>query len=293
MSETAAVHPTGGADGATGVGAGAGNGGRGVLRNLWRGPLRVPRSRQSPRMIVIETVLLLLVSLGSSAIYSILSIIRALQSNVALNQQTSSLNNAQASQSWLDLIYQLVGVGLGVIPAIFAIYLLSREIRRPLRYLGLDRSRRIPDTVLACLLAAVIGLPGLALYVAARDLGFNTTVVAANLGNTWWALPVLVLSAIQNAALEEVVMVGYLYTRWSQAGWRLPVIIVTSAVIRGSYHLYQGFGGFLGNIVMGLILGTVYVRTRRVLPLVITHSILDTVAFVGYALLHTHVSWLS
>lgn len=265
----------------------------GVLRNLWRGPLRVPRSRQSPRMIVIETVLLLLVSLGSSAIYSILSIIRALQSNVALNQQTSSLNNAQASQSWLDFIYQVVGVGLGVIPAVFAVYLLSREIRRPLRYLGLDGSRRIPDTVLACLLAAVIGLPGLALYVAARDLGFNTTVVAENLGNTWWALPVLVLSAIQNAAQEEVVMVGYLYTRWSQAGWRLPVIIVTSAVIRGSYHLYQGFGGFLGNIVMGLILGTVYVRTRRVLPLVITHSILDTVAFVGYALLHTHVSWLS
>lgn len=77
-----------------------------------------------------------------------------------------------------------------------------------------------------------------------------------------------------------------------QAGWRLPTIIVVSALIRGTYHLYQGFGGGIGNVAMGLILGVVYARTRRVMPLVVAHTILDVVAFVGYTLLRTHVSWL-
>lgn len=262
------------------------------LRTLWRGPLDVPGSKLPPRTLITETVLLLLLSLGSSAIYSILSIIKMLQSTTALNQQTSSLNNSQATQSWLDLTYQLVGVGLGVVPALLAIHLLGRELRGPAAYLGIDRTRPGRDLVWGLCTFVGVGVPGLLLYVAARDLGFNTTVVAADLGSHWWATPVLLLSAVQNAVLEEVVMVGYLFTRWSQAGWPLPVVIVCSALIRGSYHLYQGFGGFAGNIAMGLILGTVYLRTRRVLPLIITHAALDSVAFVGYALLHNHVGWL-
>ena len=143
------------------------------------------------------------------------------------------------------------------------------------------------------LLAAAVGLPGLGLYAAARALGLNTTIAAANLSDHWWTIPVLVLAAAQNAVLEEVVMVGYLYTRWLRAGWSLPVVMVTSALIRGSYHLYQGFGGFVGNVAMGLLFGWVYTRTRRVGPLVVAHTLLDVVAFVGYALLKDHLAWLS
>ena len=47
-------------------------------------------------------------------------------------------------------------------------------------------------------------------------------------------------------------------------------------MLRGSYHLYQGFGGFLGNAVMGVLFGYFYQRTRRVLPLAIAHTIVDT-----------------
>ena len=50
----------------------------------------------------------------------------------------------------------------------------------------------------------------------------------------------LILSAFENAVLEEVIMIGYLFTRFAQLGWRIPVIIIVSALIRGSYHLYQG-----------------------------------------------------
>jgi membrane protease YdiL (CAAX protease family) len=87
-------------------------------------------------------------------------------------------------------------------------------------------------------------------------------------------------------------MIGFLFTRFRQLGWRIWMIIGVSAVIRGSYHLYQGFGGFAGNLVMGVVFGLVYLRSRRVGPLVVAHLLLDVVAFVGYALVAPHVSWL-
>jgi membrane protease YdiL (CAAX protease family) len=140
-------------------------------------------------------------------------------------------------------------------------------------------------------LAAVVGVPGLGLYFAARALNINTDVAAANL-TEWWAGPILVLLAFGNGLLEEVVVVGYLVTRLRQAGWGVAGAVTFSAVLRGSYHLYQGFGAFLGNAIMGVIFTLFYLRTKRLWPLVLAHTVLDVIAFLGYTLLHNHVSWL-
>jgi len=48
----------------------------------------------------------------------------------------------------------------------------------------------------------------------------------------------------------------------------------------------------LGNVVLGLVFGRVWQRTNRLWPLVVGHTVIDVVAFVGYALLVRHVSWL-
>jgi membrane protease YdiL (CAAX protease family) len=69
-------------------------------------------------------------------------------------------------------------------------------------------------------------------------------------------------------------------------------VIVTGCLLRGSYHLYQGWGGFVGNIAMELILLAVWLRTRRLVPLIVAHFVIDGTAFVGYALLAPHVGWL-
>jgi membrane protease YdiL (CAAX protease family) len=103
---------------------------------------------------------------------------------------------------------------------------------------------------------------------------------------------VLILNAAQNAILEEVLVIGYLLRRLDQLGWTPWRAIAFAAVLRGSYHLYQGFGGFLGNAAMGVIFGYLYRRWGRVTPLIIAHTLIDTVAFVGYAALHGRVSWL-
>jgi membrane protease YdiL (CAAX protease family) len=247
----------------------------------------------SRRTLLTESFLVLGVSLGASAIWSVLALVNKLTQNVPLNRQTTAMNSSVTpDRPWLDLTYQLVGIALALVPVALAIHLLQRDRPGARHIIGADLSQPGRDLVRGVALAAAVGIPGLGLYAAARALGLNTTIAAANLSDHWWTVPVLVLAAAQNAVLEEVIMVGYLYTRWRQAGWSLPTVMVVSALVRGSYHLYQGFGGFVGNVVLGLIFGWVYTRTRRVGPLVVAHTILDTVAFVGYALLKDHLSWL-
>ena len=73
-----------------------------------------------------------------------------------------------------------------------------------------------------------------------------------------------------------------LVERLKQLGWSKWWIICVAAVLRGSYHLYQGFGSFVGNFIMGIIFGWLYTRFGRVLPLVIAHFIIDGAVFVGY-----------
>jgi len=258
-------------------------------------PAPVPRDRRAG--LGRETLVVLGLSLGASAVYAVLAIVDRLTKHVALNQQTSSLNNAVTpDRPYLDLAYQLVNIGFGLVPVFLALYLLGRvEPPAPYaasRFLGLDRRRPGFDLGTGVVLAAAIGIPGLGLYVAAKALNINTQVAAANLTGAWWTIPVLVLSALENAALEEVVVVGYLMTRLRQLGWRTPLVVAGSALLRGSYHLYQGFGAFVGNAVMGVVFSLVYLRWRRVGPLVVAHTILDIVAFVGYTLAKDHLSWL-
>jgi membrane protease YdiL (CAAX protease family) len=248
----------------------------------------------SRRQLFTETALVLGVSLGASAIWSLLSLVNKLTQHVALNKQTTAMNSSVTpDRPWLDLTYQLVGIVIALVPVALVLHLLRRDRADASSAIGADLREPGRDLTRGLLLAAAVGLPGLGLYAAARGLGLNTTIAASNLSDHWWTIPVLVLAAAQNAVLEEVVMIGYLYTRWLRAGWSLPVVMVVSALIRGGYHLYQGFGGFAGNLAMGLIFGWVYTRTRRVGPLVVAHTVLDVVAFVGYALLSDHLSWLS
>ncbi len=240
-----------------------------------------------------EVLLVLGVSLGASGVFALLDLIRSLTAAKPLNQQTTTLvPSAAPGRPWLDLAFQLADIGFAVVPALLAVHLLRRDHDSPAAVLGLAPARPRFDLLSAAGLAALIGIPGLGLYVAAKSAGFNVQVVPASLPHVWWSVPVLVLAAAQNGILEEIVVVGYLVTRLRQLGWALPVIVVASALLRGSYHLYQGFGGFLGNAAMGVVFTLFFLRFRRVGPLVVAHTLLDTVAFVGYVLFARYVSFL-
>jgi membrane protease YdiL (CAAX protease family) len=158
-------------------------------------------------------------------------------------------------------------------------------MRRAARRIGLDWSRPWRDLGVGVGLAAAIGLPGLGLYALGRALGVTVQVQPSGLDAAWWTVPLLLAAALQAGLLEEVVAVGYLSERLRDLRWKVPAIIAASALLRGSYHLYQGFGPFFGNVVMGVVFALWYQRTRRVMPLVMAHAVMDAVVFVGYPLL--------
>jgi membrane protease YdiL (CAAX protease family) len=103
-------------------------------------------------------------------------------------------------------------------------------------------------------------------------------------GVRWWTWPVLVLDAAQAALSEEIVVLAYLVTRLEQAGWDGRAAAAASALLRGAYHLYQGWGGFVGNLALGLLFGEGFRRTRRAWPFVVAHFLLDVGAGVGFVL---------
>jgi len=245
----------------------------------------------SRRMLVAEIWVVLAVSLGASAVYAVLDIIRDLARNQSLRSQVTTVVGSQAEQHWVDLLYQLAGITLGVAAAALAVFLLFRSGESN-KTIGLDFDKPRFDVGYGALIAAVIGGAGLALYLTAHALGIALTVDVSNLPPVWWRDTVLVLSAAQNAILEEVVVLGYLLHRLRQLGWTDNKALVASAGLRGTYHLYQGFGGFLGNLVMGLIFGRLFQRWQRVGPFVVAHTLIDAVSFVGYVHLAGHVSWL-
>ncbi|HEY0249461.1 MAG TPA: CPBP family intramembrane glutamic endopeptidase [Gryllotalpicola sp.] len=223
-------------------------------------------------------------SLGASAIYAIVSLIADFASSQPLSEQSTALNTSQSAIPWLDVTYQLLGVLFDLFPVALAVYLLWEPGRSAFARIGLTWGRPARDLGNGLLLAACIGVPGLAFYALGRVLGITVQVQASPLDPHWWTVPLLVLSAVRAALQEEVIVVGYLFDRLRQLGWGKWSVIVASAVLRGSYHLYQGIGPFIGNAVMGVVFGWVYAKWGRTAPLVVAHAVLDIVSFVGYPL---------
>jgi membrane protease YdiL (CAAX protease family) len=239
-------------------------------------------SRYERRRRIQEIWIVLGLSLGQSAVYSIISLSAKLTAGKPLAQQQATLNASRSVRPYVDLAYQLASIFFAIVPVLLALWLLSEGGRSAIRRLGMDLGRPWRDLGAGVVLAAVIGLPGLAFYAFGRWLGITAEVVPAALNDVWWAVPVLILSAVKNAVLEEVIAVGYLTTRLEELGWPAWARTMVSAVLRGSYHLYQGFGPFLGNAVMGVVFAEWFRRFGRVMPLIVAHTLLDVVAFVGY-----------
>lgn len=251
-----------------------------------------PPSALSRPRIWAEITIVLALSLGASAIYSLVSIANRLTQDTPLSQQASRLNQSLSERPGFDLTYQLLAIVFGLAPVALVIFLTWRSERPHLGGLGLGNlgitagSRAwlwLRDAWSGVLLALLVGIPGLGLYFAARALGLNTRVETSGLDAYWWTIPVLVLAALKASLLEEIIVVGYLFNRLRMLNWGPWAIILASAILRGSYHLYQGFGGFIGNIAMGILFGWVYQRWGRLMPLIIAHWILDIASFVGYA----------
>jgi membrane protease YdiL (CAAX protease family) len=255
-------------------------------------PVAHPVVPTPPRVLRQEVLLVLGVSLGAAALRAVLDFAASLAETGSLASQTAALNSSDApGHPWIDLGLQLTSLGLALVPVLLALHLLARGGERAAD-LGLDRQHLGRDAAQGAALAAVIGGSGLAFYLVTHALGVDLTVQAESLPAVWWRYPVLLLAALHDGLVEEIIVVGYLMRRLSHLGWSSRRTLAASALLRGSYHLYQGLGGFAGNLIMGVVFGRIYQRYGRVAPLIVAHTLIDAVAFCGYAALVGHVGWL-
>jgi uncharacterized protein len=218
-----------------------------------------------------EVVVVLLLSLLASAVYAILSLLEAPVRGTIV---------ASANQS-TQFARQVAGFVFGLAPVFLVLHLVRRSGEGPAG-IGLAWDHPRADVAKGLALFVVIGLAGLGLYLAAVELGVNRFVVPAPPLGHWWTVPVLFTNALEAAVLEEVIVLGYLLTRLRQLAWSPLAAIAASAILRGGYHLYQGWGGFLGNLAMGALFGVLFLRWRRTWPFIVAHMLLDVAAGLGY-----------
>jgi membrane protease YdiL (CAAX protease family) len=245
----------------------------------------------------LELMAVLGVSYGLSGLTSLLSFLRAqlvIQRGFGFSHvATGAIKTASKTPDfqWLDILDQLASILQGVAPAFLAVVLLMRSPGGPGFGIGLDRLRT-REVLQGMGFAAAIGLPGIAFIYFARELGLNAQIVVTNFPDVWYRVPTLIIEAFQQGISEEVVVCAFVLVRLRQLGWTDSRALALAAAIRGSYHLYQGFGGFAGNAIMGVIFGRWFQTRRRVWPLIVAHGIIDAVSFVGYVYLKDRVSWI-
>jgi membrane protease YdiL (CAAX protease family) len=239
-------------------------------------PLSVAQPRDR-RTLGEEVLVVLSLSLLHSAVLAVLTLFEAPVSPGVVVAVFPSV----------DLARQIVSIVFGLAPVALVAHLIRRSDEGWTPF-GLDTAALRRDAILGVGLAAVVSAVGLTVYLSALALEFNRFVVPVPPLGHWWTVPVLVLGALQNALLEEIIVVGYLIRRLEQLGWASAGALVASAVLRGSYHLYQGWGGFTGNLLLGLFFGLVFLRWRRTWPLVVAHFAIDVIAGVAYIAFRGH-----
>ncbi len=230
----------------------------------------------SARILAAEVVIVLSLSLLPSAVDSLISLLTAPLAGVSAFVYAN-----------VQFIQQLTGILFALAPIALVLYL-ARRTGEGLEPFGLGTGTLAQDVPVGLLGAVAVSAVGAVIYLAAVSLKINRFVVPVPPLGHWWTIPILVLGAIQAGALEEVVVAAYLIRRLRQLRWSAPIAVLVSATLRGSYHLYQGWGGFAGNFLLGIAFGTYFVRKGRAWPLIVAHATVDIVSGLAYLAFRGH-----
>jgi membrane protease YdiL (CAAX protease family) len=236
-----------------------------------------PYPRASRRDIAEEIVVVLSLSLLASAVFAIIDLTTA-----PLRGQTRLIYPVA------PFVTQLASILFGLAPVWLVLYL-NRRSGEPISALGLQTTTIGQDVLFGMALAAAVGSVGILLYLGSVQLGLNRCVIPVPPLGHWWTIPILVLGAIQAGLLEEIVDVGFLIPKLQQLSLTGAAAVGISALLRGSYHLYQGWGGFIGNLLLGVLFGAIFLRWRRTWPLIVAHTLLDLGAGLGYIAFRSHL----
>jgi membrane protease YdiL (CAAX protease family) len=240
-------------------------------------PAGLTPSQPSRRLIREEVLVVLSLSLLASAVFAAIDFLSApVRRTVTVNL----FANVQLATQLASIVFALAPVWLVVH--------LARRNGENVGEFGLGTATLRRDALWGVAVGLAVASIGLGLYLAAIALNVNRFVVPVPPLGHWWTVPILLLGAFQNGLLEEAVVVGYLIRRLEQLGWSGAAAILVSAGLRASYHLYQGWGGFVSNLALGLAFGYAFRRWRRTWPLVVAHFVVDSLAGLAYIAFRGH-----
>jgi membrane protease YdiL (CAAX protease family) len=86
-----------------------------------------------------------------------------------------------------------------------------------------------------------------------------------------------------NGFFEEVIVRAYLMTQVLKLTKSGLLAVLCSVVVQVSYHFYQGAPGAFGHIGWCLLFSLFYLKTKRVLPLVLAHNDHNFRILIAYA----------
>lgn len=153
----------------------------------------------------------------------------------------------------------------------------------PRRAFGFARWEWRVDAPLAAVLFVAGWMLSTAVYSAAESV----------FGPTHWRLqefsrprgaadfPVLAIMIAFNSIAEELVIWGLLFTRMSVLVRNGALAVFICAAVFGSYHVYQGPAGAAAVMSIGLLHGAVFWQSRRLWPLIVSHTATNFTAYLA------------
>ena len=91
-----------------------------------------------------------------------------------------------------------------------------------------------------------------------------------------------ILYVLLNPFYEELLVRAFLITEMTELYQKANLAVFVSVALQTSYHLYQGIPGALSHIPAFWLFAAYYVRTRRILPVILAHLLLDVQALSLY-----------
>jgi membrane protease YdiL (CAAX protease family) len=110
------------------------------------------------------------------------------------------------------------------------------------------------------------------LNIASQNIEFLKSNITV-----WYLLFIIV-----NAFYEELIFRGYLITEIENLK-NIQLAALVSVVLEASCHLYQGVYAVGGVALDFLIFTLYYIKSRRIMPIILAHMFIDLIALIRFA----------
>jgi membrane protease YdiL (CAAX protease family) len=194
------------------------------------------------------------------------------------------VQSLRAATSWQliwNIAFDVLCLGL--------LYLILLNQKRSLESIGFSASATLSDVLHSVVLffaallctAVVYQLTAIVYVLLLRKPLLLWDGSAALSGTGSSILPVVFV--LLNPFFEELLVRGYLMTEIEELFHRPRLALVASVVLQTTYHLYQGFPNACALAAGFTCLAIYFSRTRRLLPVVLTHLYFDVIALLVYS----------